>query len=172
MTLPAGAGAVLNASTPLFTAVLGILWLGQRSTTRLLSGLALGLAAVIVLVGWSPLDPSIATITAVLAALGAALSYAIAGTFVRRALPGVHGVELATGQLVAASILLLLLAIASGAPSMPSTHARSRSWPSDHLDRPAVADLLPPDVRDQPDDREHRDVPGPVSAMAWSDRPR
>ena len=58
-------------------------------------------------VGLSPLDMGPGTVLAVAAALGAALSYAFAGTFVRRRLHGVAGIEIATGQLVSASIILL-----------------------------------------------------------------
>jgi drug/metabolite transporter (DMT)-like permease len=123
LTLPTGFGAVLNASTPLFTALFAVAWLGQRFSARMVAGLATGVVAVVVLVGWSPLEPGPGTIVAVLAALGAALSYAFAGTFVRRRLPSVGGVELATAQLAAASIILLPVAIASGPPGSPSLGA-------------------------------------------------
>ena len=71
-------------------------------------------------VGLSPLDMGPGTLLAVAAALGAALSYAFAGTFVRRRLHGVAGIEIATGQLVSASIILLPFAALSGAPGVPS----------------------------------------------------
>ncbi len=123
LTLPVGFGAILNASTPLFTALLTVVWLGERMTTRTLVGLLVGIGAVIVLVGWSPLEPNVSTLVAVLAALGAALGYAFGGTFVRRRLPGIGGTELATGQLVAGAILLLPFAIATGAPATRSPTA-------------------------------------------------
>jgi drug/metabolite transporter (DMT)-like permease len=123
MTLPAGFGAVLNATTPLFTAMFGVVWLGQRVSARMLIGMATGMVAVIVLVGWSPLQVGPEVLLAALAALGAALSYGFAGTFVRRRLPRVGGIELATAQLVAASVLLLPVAIASGPPVVPSVGA-------------------------------------------------
>jgi drug/metabolite transporter (DMT)-like permease len=116
LTLPVGYAAVLNAATPIFTAIVAIFWLSQRPTPRLILGLATGLVAVVVLVGLSPLDPSVSVVLAVLAALGAAVSYAFAGTFVRRRLPFLGGLEVATGQLVAGSIVLLPFAIASGPP--------------------------------------------------------
>jgi drug/metabolite transporter (DMT)-like permease len=123
LTLPTGFAAVLNASTPLFTALLSVVWLRQSMTARLAIGLGVGLVAVVLLVGWSPLPAGLTTILAVLAAVGGALSYAVAGTFVRRRLPGIGGVELATGQLVSGAILLLPVALASGAPGTPSTGA-------------------------------------------------
>ncbi len=120
LTLPVGIGALLNASTPLFTAIVGAVVIGQRLTGRVVVGLGFGVAAVVVVVGLSPLDMGPGTVLAVAAALGAALSYAFAGTFVRRRLHGVAGIEIATGQLVSASIILLPFAALSGAPGMPS----------------------------------------------------
>jgi drug/metabolite transporter (DMT)-like permease len=123
LTLPTGFGALLSASTPLFTAVLGVLLLGQRLAPRVVAGLAVGVVAVFVLVGWSPLAPGPATLLAVAAAVGATFSYAIAGTFVRRRLHGVGGVEVATGQLVAGAVILLPFAVLSGPPGVPSAPA-------------------------------------------------
>jgi drug/metabolite transporter (DMT)-like permease len=120
LTLPAGLGALLNAATPLFTAMLGVAFLGQRLTVRALAGLGAGMAAVLVLVGWSPLDPGPRTIVAVLAALGAAFAYAVGGTYARRRLADVGGLEMATGQLAAAALLLLPVALLSGQPGEPS----------------------------------------------------
>lgn len=120
LTLPVGFGAVLNATTPLFTAALAVVWLRDRLAARTIAGILIGIAAVVVLVGWSPLDPTPATILAALASLGAAFAYAFGGTFVKRALPGVGATELATGQLTAGALLLLPFALASGAPGVPS----------------------------------------------------
>ena len=120
LTLPVGIGALLNAATPLFTAMIGVVVLGQRLTGRVVAGIAIGIGAVALVVGWSPLDLGPGTLLAVGAALGAAFSYGIAGTFVRRRLSGIPGIEIATGQLVSASIVLLPFAILSGPPGMPS----------------------------------------------------
>ena len=76
-----------------------------------------GIVAVVVLVGLSPLEPSAHLVVAVLAAIGAAVSYAFAGTFVRRRLPFLSGIEVATGQLVGrARCVLLPFAVLSGPP--------------------------------------------------------
>jgi drug/metabolite transporter (DMT)-like permease len=120
LTLPTGFGALLNASTPLFTAVLGVVVLGQRLSRRITAGLVVGLVAVFVLVGWSPLAIGPDLVLAVAAALGAALSYAVAGTYVRQSLAGVGGLELATGQLAFGAVILLPFAILSGPPGLPS----------------------------------------------------
>lgn len=123
LTLPASMGALLNAATPLFTALLAAAWLHQPLGRNVIAGLAVGLVAVIVLVGWSPLDPTPTTLVAIAAALGAAFSYAVAGSYVRRTMSGVGPLQLATGQLVAASIVLLPVALLSGPPGAPSAAA-------------------------------------------------
>jgi drug/metabolite transporter (DMT)-like permease len=120
LTLPAGFGALLNASTPLFTALVAAAWLGHRLSRRAMVGMAVGVLAVLVLVGWSPLPIGPHTVVAVGAALGAALSYAVAGTWVRRRLPDLSGIEVATGQLVSGAVLLLPFALLSGPPGAAS----------------------------------------------------
>ena len=120
LTLPTGFTALLNAATPLFTAVLGVLVLGQRLLPRVVAGLAVGLVAVVVLVGGSPLEVGPTTLLAVAAGLGAPASYAVAGTLTRRHLAGIGGTELATGMLVAGALVALPVALLSGAPGVPS----------------------------------------------------
>src|SRR4051794_38938440 len=65
LTLHAGFTSLLNAATPLFTAAIAVAFMGQRISWRVGAGLAVGVLAVIVLVGWSPLDPSVTTMLAV-----------------------------------------------------------------------------------------------------------
>jgi drug/metabolite transporter (DMT)-like permease len=121
LTLPAGFGALLNAATPIFTALVAAAWLGHRLTGRAMVGMGIGVLAVLVLVGWSPLPLGPETFVAVAVSLVASLSYAVGGTFIRRHLPGVSGIELATGQLTSGAILLLPFAILSGPPGAVGT---------------------------------------------------
>ncbi|HEX5826991.1 MAG TPA: DMT family transporter [Candidatus Limnocylindrales bacterium] len=116
LTLPTGFTALLNAATPLFTAALGVLVLRQRLGARVLTGLGIGVAAVVALVGGSPLALTPETLLAVGAGLAAPASYAVAGTWVRARLADVPGTILATAMLAAAAILTLPVAILSGAP--------------------------------------------------------
>jgi drug/metabolite transporter (DMT)-like permease len=120
LVLPASMGSLLNAATPMFTALVSVAWIGERLSPRAVVGMGVGIVAVLVLVGWSPLPAEAGTLIAVGAALLAPLSYAIGGTFIRRHLPDVGGLELATGQLTIGALLLLPAAIASGPPGTPS----------------------------------------------------
>jgi drug/metabolite transporter (DMT)-like permease len=120
LTLPAGFTALLNAATPLFTALVGVAFLGNRIGWRIAAGLAIGVVAVVELVGFSPLQPGAATLIAVAAGLGAPASYALAGNFVRARMTGVAPLELATGMLVGGALVALPVAILSGPPRIPS----------------------------------------------------
>jgi drug/metabolite transporter (DMT)-like permease len=119
LTLPAGMGALLNAATPIFTAIVSALWIGQKITGHAAIGMGIGVVAVAILVGWSPLPAGSGTALAVAAVLGATVSYAIGGTTIRRYLHGTAGVEVATGQLTIGALALLPLAFLSGPPAMP-----------------------------------------------------
>jgi drug/metabolite transporter (DMT)-like permease len=120
LTLPAGFTSLLNAATPLFTAAIGVAFLGHRLAWRMVAGLALGVVAVIVLVGWAPFEPTPGTLLAVAAGLGAPLSYAVAGNFARARLAGVEPLELATGMLVAGATVLVPVALLSGPARVPA----------------------------------------------------
>jgi len=114
--LPAGFTALLNAATPLFTAAIAVGFMGQRVSSRVVAGLAVGVVAVVTLVGWSPLDPGATTILAVVAGLGAPASYAVAGNLVRARLSDVGPLELATGMLTAGALIAAPVALVSGTP--------------------------------------------------------
>jgi drug/metabolite transporter (DMT)-like permease len=115
-TLPAGFTSLLAAATPLFTAVIAAAFMGQSIGPRVVAGLAVGVLAVVVLVGWSPFEPSVTTLLAVAAGLGAPASYAVAGNFTRAKMSGVAPIEIATGMLVSGALLVLPVAILSGPP--------------------------------------------------------
>jgi drug/metabolite transporter (DMT)-like permease len=120
VTLPAGFTSLLNAATPLFTAAIAVGFMGQRVSIRVATGLAVGVVAVITLVGWSPLEPGATTILAVAAGLGAPASYAVAGNFVRARLADVEPLVLATGMVTAGALVALPVAMLSGPPGTPA----------------------------------------------------
>lgn len=123
--LTAALAAILNATTPLFAALLGVTWLGERLTLRTASGLLCGFGGVAVLVGWSPLAPDRALSVAILASLLAALSYAVAGIIAKRVSVGVPVLSMALGQQLGAAMLLLPLVV----PIVATTPATLRLSP-------------------------------------------
>jgi drug/metabolite transporter (DMT)-like permease len=117
LTLPGSLASLLLATTPLFTAIVGAVWLRQGLSRRVIAGLVIGLGTVVFLLGGngtSAIGP--ATLAAFGAGLLAAFSYAIAGTYVRRSTGGIAPLDLAAGQLLAGAVVLLPVAILSGAP--------------------------------------------------------
>jgi drug/metabolite transporter (DMT)-like permease len=120
LTLPSSLASLLMATTPLFTALIGVLWLRQRLTPRVIAGLAVGFGAVVLLLGGGTSALGPATVVAFAAGLLAALSYAVAGTYVRRSMTDLAPLDLAAGQLLAGALVLLPVAFLSGAPRVPA----------------------------------------------------
>jgi drug/metabolite transporter (DMT)-like permease len=120
--LSAGLAAILNATTPLFGAIVAAVWLRERLTLRKSVGLLIGLLGVAAVMGWSALPWTLTTALAVSASLLAAFSYGIAGNFARRAFVGVAPLASATGQQVGAALLLAPFALPIAATSAPWTH--------------------------------------------------
>jgi drug/metabolite transporter (DMT)-like permease len=116
--ISASLAAILNSTTPLFTAVVAAVWLQERFTIKRSIGLVLGIVGVVVLMGWSPISMSGGVIVATVTSVVAALSYALGATYAGRAFRGVPPVTIAVGQMLGSSIVLLPFALAT----LPSAH--------------------------------------------------
>ena len=121
LTLPAGLSSVLNASVPLFGALVGLVWLGQRPRPQQVAGLALGFAGVLVL-AW-PRLASPADWRAVVAAIAATVLYAVSAHLTRQTLGGVRPLVVAGGSMAGAAVLLLPFAAVWPPAAMPSSGA-------------------------------------------------
>ncbi len=111
LTLTAGFTSVLNAATPLFTAIVAFFWLGDRLSHWRVLGLTIGFVGVVVLVGGSSVIDAKQGGLAVAAALGATVLYGLAASYTKRHLTGVPPLATATGCQLAATIVLTPLAI-------------------------------------------------------------
>lgn len=110
-SLSAGFLSVANASAPIWAAVVGWLWLKDRLPLSRMAGLAVGMAGILVLV-WDKLDfGSGGSGPAVLAAVAAPMCYGIGTNASKRFLTGIEPLSNATGNLVAATLVLLPLAL-------------------------------------------------------------
>jgi drug/metabolite transporter (DMT)-like permease len=122
-SIDSGLAAILNATTPLFAALLAAGSGLERLTPLRLVGLALGMAGVAALIGpeaWHGADQALAAEAAVLLAT---FFYAVAGLFGKRALGGMAPDAAACGMLLASSVLLLPAALLIEAPWRASPHA-------------------------------------------------
>jgi drug/metabolite transporter (DMT)-like permease len=110
LTLPASLMAILNATAPFWSTLIGVVWLRHRLTPKVALGLCLGIAGVALLVGLdrAMLQPGAAWAAA--AALGAAFCYGIASLYAKQG----HAVEPlanAHGSMWAATLWLLPAAL-------------------------------------------------------------
>jgi len=91
MHITTGLSSILNATVPLFGAIVAWLWLGDRPGLSRSLGLALGFAGVALLAGgeasFKPNDSGIAPFWAVLACLGATVCYALSASFTKNTSP-------------------------------------------------------------------------------------
>lgn len=119
-----GLAAILNATVPMFGALVAWAWLGERPGLQRLLGLAIGFAGVVGLTLSRPgSDGGQASLWPVLACLGATLSYAVAASLTRRYLVAVPPLVSATGSQLGAALGLLVPALLSLPPVMPGPAA-------------------------------------------------
>ena len=119
LSITAGLASIMNAMTPVFTALIGALWLGDRLDGRRSLGLLLGLAGAALLAadkadfrpggsGW-----------AIVAMLLATACYGFAANHTRRYLQGVPALVNATGTQLVSALVLLPPALWSWPERMP-----------------------------------------------------
>lgn len=110
LVIPASLLATLNATTPMFGAIVARLWTGERLTSRRIGGLLLGLAGVATLVGLGPVPITTTTLLASGSALLASLSYGVAANFIKDKMPDGKPQALATyGQLFGGLLMVPFL---------------------------------------------------------------
>ncbi len=116
--ISSGEAAILNATTPLFTAIIILLGArhfgGERTSLMQGVGLVIGFAGVAVLVSGGSAVPGVAPEQAWLgdgAVLLASASYAVASLYARRAFAGQPVLYPALGQTVSAALVMLPLTL-------------------------------------------------------------
>jgi drug/metabolite transporter (DMT)-like permease len=119
---PAGVGAIANAMTVLFTALVGCLFFGEKIGTRRAVALLAGFSGVVVLASAKVAGASIGW--AVAAGAGAAFLYGIGINLVRRHLTGLPPAAVAAATLGSAAVLALPFAIAQ----WPQHAIPAQSW--------------------------------------------
>lgn len=104
-TISASLLSILNATAPLWAAVIGAVWTRTRLAPRSLIGLSLGIAGVALLAGVATLALPAGGAIAIAAALGAACSYGIATLYAKSA-TAVEPFANAHGSMWAATLLI------------------------------------------------------------------
>ena len=119
---PAGVGAICNAMAVLFTALVAVVFFGERISARRGIALAAGFAGVVVLAGSKTAGASIGM--AVAAGTSAAFLYGIGANLVRTYLTGLPPAAVAAATLSSAALLTLPFALAN----WPTVEIPLRSW--------------------------------------------
>ena len=112
LSVTAGFASVVNATTPMFTALVAWVWLKDKLSTAALVGMLVGVLGVVILVWGKVSFKEGGSGWAVLACLGATLSYGVAGSLTKRYLNGVAPMVTAAGSQLYAALILLPLAVA------------------------------------------------------------
>ena len=126
-SIPAGLSSILNATSPMFGALIAMVWLREPSTVSRGAGLLVGFAGVAAL-AWDSARPSAAgpsanATTAIALCLVASVLYGFSACFVRKKLAGVDPLALATGSQVSAALVLALPALWFWPPVQPPVAA-------------------------------------------------
>ena len=131
LSITAGLSSIVNATTPLWTAVVAFIWLRQGLTSWRVLGLVIGFAGVAFL-AWdkASFKPGAdhSGLLAVLACAGATFCYGVAANATKRYLAGVSPLAVATGSQFAAALLLALPAAWLWPAQMPGTVAWSSAF--------------------------------------------
>jgi drug/metabolite transporter (DMT)-like permease len=110
---PAGILAVVNATVPLWGALIARIWLGDRIRPLAAAGLVCGLAGVALLTGARPAPLTTASALALAAGLAASFCFALSGVATKALGGRMNAAALATGVLViGTAVNLPLVAVA------------------------------------------------------------
>jgi drug/metabolite transporter (DMT)-like permease len=126
-TITTGLSAILNATVPLFGALVAWLWLNDRPGASRALGLVIGFAGV-ALLGWNGSSFRVDTAVAapgwaVLASLAATLCYALAASATKKHLTGLPPLVTAAGSQLGATLVLALPAAWLWPAKMPGATA-------------------------------------------------
>ncbi len=127
LSITTGLSAILNATVPMFGALVAWLWLKDKPTASRVLGLVIGFAGVAML-AWDkatfkPDASGVAPGWAVLACLFACVCYGISASYTKRYLGGLPPLVTAAGSQIGATLGLALPAVWLWPEQMPGTHA-------------------------------------------------
>lgn len=124
LSVTAGFASIVNATSPLFAALVAWLWLKDRLAPPAIVGLLLGFLGVVVLVWGRAAFHAGGSGWAILACLAATLNYGIAANFTKRFLTGVDPMAIATGSQFYAALVLAPWAVLL----WPHTNPGAGAW--------------------------------------------
>ncbi len=126
LSLSAGVTSILNATTPMFAAIVAYLWFKDKLNFASILGLIIGFFGVYLLMFDKISATETAMIFPTIAVLLATLCYGIGANYTKHYLSNIPALTLATGSQVTASIVLLPIALfflPDHFPSLDAIHA-------------------------------------------------
>ena len=115
MHISTGLSSILNATVPLFGALVAWVWLGDKPGFSRGLGLAIGFGGIVLLaggqVGFKASPTGVSPLWAVLACLAATTCYALAASFTKKYIPPLPSLVTATGSQIGATLALALPAL-------------------------------------------------------------
>jgi drug/metabolite transporter (DMT)-like permease len=106
LTLSASYASIMNAMSPIFSAIVGAVFLGHFMSPRLAVGLTMSIVGVVIVVGAGPFSLNAATIVATILFLLAAFSYAMGALYISHRIKGDSVLNLCVAQQVFATLLV------------------------------------------------------------------
>lgn len=105
-TIDASTAAILNATAPIFGAIVAAFWIGEKLTLEKVTGIALSITGIAILVGWTPRPMSGAELLACAFALVACACYGYTAVYTKVKIKGAPPAALSAGScLVAAAAM-------------------------------------------------------------------
>ena len=120
--LEAGVNAILNATAPMFGAMVAWFWLGDKLSKTAIMGLVIGFIGVAI-ISQQKLGEGEINFLPIFTALLATTGYGIAACMMKRWLQGVRPLVVATGSQAIATIMLAPFALATLPATMPGANA-------------------------------------------------
>ena len=120
--IDASTAAILNATSPLFGSLVAAIWIKDRLTAPKIAGIALSIAGIAILVGWTPRPMSAAELGACGLCLAACACYGYVAVFAKARMKDAPATALSAMSCLVASGAALPFAIASPpAAATPAT---------------------------------------------------
>lgn len=123
LKITGGLASVINATTPMFGALVAYFWLGERLSTLRILGIAIGFAGVLYIVGGEVGTHAEDALPGVIAALLGSAMYGIAANYTKKQLGTLDARMVAAGNVLAAFLIMLPFAWISWPSTAPSASA-------------------------------------------------
>ena len=105
-TIDASTAAILNATSPIFSAIVAAFWIRERLTVEKVAGIAISIAGIAILVGWTPRPMTGAELLACSLSLAACACYGAASVYTKVRLKDAPPAALSTAScLVGAAVM-------------------------------------------------------------------